>query len=95
MSIGERIRELRENIGISQSELAKRLGISRTSVNAWESGLSSPTAQLIIELSKTFHVSSDYILGLNNDGKNITIGTYSEDEIKLLFELMNYFDKKS
>lgn len=92
MVIGERIRELRERAGFSQSELARRLGISRTSVNAWESGLSAPTAQFIIELSTLFHVSSDYILGLY-DGKRISLSTYSEQEVKLIYELMDYFDK--
>ena len=54
--IGDTIRYLREQAGYSQSELAKRLGVTRSSVNAWESGLSAPTAVYIIELSKLFHI---------------------------------------
>lgn len=60
------IKSLRETAGLSQSALAKRLGVTRSSVNAWEMGLSIPTAQYIVELSQLFHVSTDYLLGLNN-----------------------------
>ena len=53
------IKSLRETAGLSQSALAKRLGVTRSSVNAWEMGLSIPTAQYIVELSQLFHVSTD------------------------------------
>ena len=46
--IGDTIRILRERAGYSQSELARRLSVTRSSVNAWESGLSAPTAVYII-----------------------------------------------
>lgn len=42
------IKSLRETAGLSQSALAKRLGVTRSSVNAWEMGLSIPTAQYIV-----------------------------------------------
>lgn len=90
--IGDTIRSLREQAGYSQSELARRLGVTRSSVNAWESGLSAPTAVYIIELSKLFHVSSDYILGLNNT-MQLNLSQFSEEEIHLLYSLINYFSK--
>ena len=49
--IGERIKMLRESHNLSQAALAKRLGITRSSVNAWELGLNVPSTQYIIELS--------------------------------------------
>lgn len=60
--ISDTIRTLRERAGYSQTELAKRLSVTRSSVNAWESGPSAPTAINIIELAKLFHVSADFIL---------------------------------
>ena len=62
--IGERIKMLRESHNLSQAALAKRLGITRSSVNAWELGLNVPSTQYIIELSEIFKVSTDYLLGL-------------------------------
>ena len=73
------IKSLRETAGLSQSALAKRLGVTRSSVNAWEMGLSIPTAQYIVELSQLFHVSTDYLLGLNNT-QAIYIDRLSQEE---------------
>ena len=65
--ISDKIKELREHAGYSQAQLAKRLDVTRSSVNAWEMGLSTPTTQYIVALSKLFHVSADYILGIKPD----------------------------
>ena len=48
---------------MTQTELAKKLGITRSSVNAWEMGISVPSTQYIIELSLLYKVSTDYLLG--------------------------------
>lgn len=87
------IKSLRETAGLSQSELAKRLGVTRSSVNAWEMGLSIPTAQYIVELSQLFHVSTDYLLGLNNT-QAIYIDRLSQEEKQILYSLIHYFQDK-
>ena len=84
------IKSLRETAGLSQSALAKRLGVTRSSVNAWEMGLSIPTAQYIVELSQLFHVSTDYLLGLNNT-QAIYIDRLSQEEKQILYSLSHYF----
>ena len=87
------IKSLRETAGLSQSALAKRLGVTRSSVNAWEMGLSIPTAQYIVELSHLFHVSTDYLLGLNNT-QAIYIDRLSQEEKQILYSLIHYFQDK-
>ncbi|MBE6790927.1 MAG: helix-turn-helix transcriptional regulator [Clostridia bacterium] len=62
----ERIKYLREANSITQTELAKKLNVSRSGVNAWEMGISLPSLQNLIELSLLFHVSTDYLLGIDN-----------------------------
>ena len=57
--IGNRIAELRRQNGMSQEELADRLGISRQSVSKWESGQSQPEIEKLLQLSELFHVSTD------------------------------------
>lgn len=90
--VGDRIRSLREHSAISQSELARRLGITRASVNAWEMGISAPTAQYLIAMAQLFHVSTDYILGISSQ-EAIIIDSYSDEEKKLLYDLTAIFDK--
>ena len=65
--ICDRIKQLREQAGYSQAQLAKRLDVTRSSVNAWEMGLSMPTTQYVVTLAKLFHVSADYLLGLTDE----------------------------
>lgn len=90
--IGDQIRSLREKTGLSQSELARKLGVTRSSVNAWESGLSAPTAIYLIELSKLFHVSVDFILGLDSRHQ-LELSNFTEEEIGILYRIIQYFDK--
>lgn len=91
--ISERIRALREAAGYSQSQLAKKLDVTRSSVNAWEMGLSAPTTQYVVALARLFHVSADYILGLESN-QSLSLEGYSQEEIGLLYDLTKYFDSK-
>lgn len=66
LNIADRIRYLREKNNMTQTDLANRLGISRSAVNAWEMSLSSPSITNIMEMSRIFNVSADYILSSTN-----------------------------
>ncbi len=91
--ICDKIKELREKAGYSQSQLARKLDVTRSSVNAWEMGLSTPTTQYIVALCKVFHVSADYMLGIEM-GLNFSLNGYSDDEVALIFNMLKYFDKQ-
>ena len=89
--ICDRIKQLREQAGYSQAQLAKRLDVTRSSVNAWEMVLSMPTTQYVVTLAKLFHVSADYLLGLTASS-SIVLDGYTQEEIELLYKLIRYFD---
>ena len=91
--IANKIKILRENKGLSQKALADKLGITRSSVNAWEQGISVPSTQYIVELATLFDVSTDYLLNFKND-KAINIDGLNEKEIKIVLELIEYFRQK-
>ncbi len=91
--ICERIKILRENAGYSQSQLAKKLNVSRSAVNAWEMGFSAPTTQYIIAMAKLFHVSSDYILGIEQ-GYTLRMENYTDEEFALVYALIKYIDER-
>ena len=90
--ICDTIKSLRENANLSQAALAKILGVTRSSVNAWDMGLSIPTAQYIVELSRIFSVSSDYILGIVKK-EAIYVDDLTTEEKQLLYSLVEYFRK--
>lgn len=89
----EKIKLLREQAGYSQAQLAKKLDVTRSSVNAWEMGLSTPTTQYVVALAKIFHVSADYLLGLDSE-KCISLDGYTQEEIEVLYSLIKYFDSR-
>lgn len=91
--ISDKIKRLREQAGLSQAQLAKRLDVTRSSVNAWEMGLSAPTTQYIVALARMFHVSADYILGIETE-QSISLRGYTEEEVALVFNLLQYFDSQ-
>lgn len=88
--VAVRIRELRELQNLSQAELGKKLGITRSSVNAWEMGINLPSTHYLIELSRIFRVSTDYILGLTQNDTLILDGL-NEEEKSILQSLVRYF----
>jgi len=63
----ERLKELRKEKGLSQSQLARETGISQAAIAYWEAGERLPGALAIITLAKYFKVSSDYLLGLEDE----------------------------
>lgn len=62
MNMADRIQALRKSKGVSQEELADRIGVSRQAVSKWESEQSSPDLENIIALSEYFQVTTDYLL---------------------------------
>ena len=62
MILADKIIELRKKNGWSQEELAEKLGVSRQAVSKWEGAQSVPDIQRILEMSKLFGVSTDYLL---------------------------------
>ncbi len=78
VQIGKKIMKLRKQHNMSQEELANILYISRQNLSKWELGLSMPSIETVLELTKIFNVSIDEILCLDNnyiiDKDNIFIG---------------------
>lgn len=63
MNIGEQILFLRKNRGITQEQLAQKLGITNQAVSKWESGQCLPDIQLLPEIAEYFNVSVDELMG--------------------------------
>ena len=65
LEFGEILRELRTDKKLTQPQLAEAIGVSKSMISMWETGINEPTASNIIKLAKFFDVTTDYLLGLS------------------------------
>ena len=92
--IADKIKDLREKQGLTQSSLARQLGITRSSVNARELGISVPSTQYLVELAYLFSVSTDYLLDLNNTA-TVSVAGLSEKDVQLICEIIQHLRNKN
>ncbi|MCM1305711.1 MAG: helix-turn-helix domain-containing protein [Bacteroides sp.] len=67
ITYAERIKQLREEDGISQAKLAKAIGVNQSAIALWENGNRKPNSDAIIDLAAYFEVTTDYLLGVSDD----------------------------
>lgn len=89
-----RIKTLRVSRGLTQTELARIMSVTRSSVNAWEMGISVPTAAKLVELAMFFHVSADYLLGLSS-AEAVNLESLTEEQKEIVYSLLSYFQKQN
>lgn len=65
-----RLRELRNKNGLTQNEIAAKLGVSGQTILNWENGIYEPKINQLIQLADLFCVSVDYLIERDNTGKN-------------------------
>ena len=83
MEFSERLKKLRKDAGLTQVDVAEKLGISQPAYASWERGIKKPTQENLVKLSKILYVSVDYLLG-NTETKQ-TSDVF--EDIELLFRL--------
>ncbi|MCC6096996.1 helix-turn-helix transcriptional regulator [Limosilactobacillus sp.] len=84
--IGERIKELRKSKKMSQSELGKFIGVSQTTVTAWENGRAEPSSSYVTKLATFFNVSTDYLLGRDPREDDLKTADLADDDTIFTFE---------
>lgn len=92
--VADRIKALREQREMTQSELAKQLGITRSSVNAWELGISVPSTQYVVELADIFKVSTDYLLCVDTSA-SVSVAGLTEKDVQLIHGIISHLKDKN
>ena len=92
---GERLKDLREENGLTQAEFAVIIGVTRVCVSSWELGKYGPSLDKFIDIANYFKVSADFLLG-NSHGKSvIDVTRLNNDDMQVIYGLVNYFKSKS
>ena len=93
MNFGERLRELRKGKGLTQQQLADRLSVAKSIVSYYESGDRFPSYDVLIRIAGLFHVTTDYLLGLERK-RVIDVSGLSESEIAAVMNIVDIIQHK-
>lgn len=81
MEFSERLKDLRKQAGLTQVDVAERLGISQPAYASWERGVKKPTQENLVKIAQILNVSVDYLVGNSEET------TDELDNIELLFRM--------
>lgn len=83
MNFGPNLKKLRTQMGLNQKQLAERLGVTKSVISYYESQERSPSPEVLIRCARIFHVTADYLLGLDAK-ETLDISDLEEEDVALL-----------
>lgn len=92
---GKRLKQLRKESGMTQKQLAKRIWVTKATISNYELYERTPAPEILINLSQVFHVSIDYLLGIEDKKRTLDVSDLTDEEIQFLETAIRLFRKKS
>lgn len=93
MDFGTRLKHLRKQAGLTQQQLATQLGITKSVVSFYELQERSPSPEVLIKLAAIFHVSADYLLGLDTR-ETIDVSDLDEEDVHAVRNIVERLRRK-
>ncbi len=93
VDFGNNLKTLRLQNGLTQAQVAQKLGVTKSVISAYETGLRLPSYDILINISKLFRVSTDYLLGLENI-RELDLSGLTEEEIQALLNLIKAMKRR-
>lgn len=93
VNFGEKVKLLRTQRNLTQKQLAEMSGVAVSAISSYESGNRYPSYDILISLARIFHVSTDYLLGLDNK-RNIDVSDLNENEIEVIVKMVELLKTK-
>ena len=88
---GEKLKELRTNAGMTQTELAKRLSITKSVVSYYELQERTPSPDVLIQLADIFHVTTDYLLDIDKV-RTVDVSNLTEQQIDVIVQMIKLLE---
>lgn len=93
VNFGERLKHLRVERHLTQKQIADQVGVAVSAISSYEAGNRYPSYTVLIRLARIFHVSTDYLLGLQARSE-IDITGLDEEEIEVTEKMIAVLRKK-
>lgn len=87
VDFGNTLKTLRLKENMTQAQLAQRLGLTKSVISAYETGLRLPSYDILIHIAQIYNVSTDYLLGLEHK-QEIDLSGLTQEEIDALLKLV-------
>ena len=92
MDIADKIKFLRTNIlDLSQDKFAKKIDVTRATINNWEQDLSTPTIAHITMIALVCNITTDYLIKYDHP-LELSVRDINDEEYQILTQLINYFN---
>ena len=90
VEFGNTLKTLRINNNLTQSQLAQQLGLTKSVISAYETGIRMPSYDVLIQIAKKFKVTTDYLLGVESrrDRRDIDLSGLTEAETAAILNLI-------
>ena len=93
VDFGSNLKELRLKYKMTQKELADKIGVTKSVISYYELQERSPSPEVLIKLSGIFHVTTDYLLGIEQK-HSIDVSGLSSEEVAIIERLIELFESK-
>ena len=84
VDFGETLKKLRLDAGLTQKQLADRLWLSKATVSYYEQSVRYPSPEVLVKLACVFHVSTDFLLGIENKKQTLDVTDLTDEDIQFL-----------
>lgn len=88
-TLGNNLQELRKNNGLTQKQVAERVGVSVSVISSYEVTHRTPSYDVLIKLANLYHTTTDYLLGRTNN-PSLDLTGLSPDDIKIVTEMVEH-----
>ncbi len=92
--LGKRLKMARQKQGLKQSQAASLVGVNFRQISAYENGVREPSFEILASLANLYHVSSDYLLGIEKN-ETLDVRNLNEKELALIAELVQILSEKN
>lgn len=92
---GKRLKALRQEAGLTQEQLAERVWVSKAAISNYELYERSPSPEILVKLANVFHVSVDYLLGVEARRQLLDVSGLTDEDICILENTASLLRKKN
>jgi len=93
VNLGTRIRDLRLDKRITQTEMSRRIGVSKAMISSYELESRAPSYEILVKIAAFFNVSTDYLLGLNKS-RTVNCDGLSGEEVSAVTHIVELMRNK-